>query len=78
MKNTAFYSILVNESLDESWSVHFGEISLSMTEDGHSLITGSFADQAALHGTLNKIRDLGLTLLSLDRTDVQNDDFLED
>jgi hypothetical protein len=51
--------------LEASWSLWFEELQVLPEEDGNTLLCGPLPDQAALHGVLGKIRDLGLTLLSL-------------
>jgi len=64
----AFYQIRVNGTLDQSWSDWFG--SLTVTEqNGETLLTGQVIDQAALHGILAKINDLGLAIISVERRD---------
>jgi len=58
------YEIKVKGNLDEQWTDWLG--GLEITRDGeHSLLTGVVPDQAALHGILNQIRDLGLPLISI-------------
>jgi hypothetical protein len=42
---------------------------IALTEDGNTQISGQLADQAALHGVLAKIRDLGIVLISVQRTE---------
>lgn len=59
------YEILIKEPIGEKWLAWFDEFSLTRTENGETLLTGSIADQAALHGLLAKIRDLNLTLISV-------------
>ena len=62
------YEITVEGLLDPRWSVWFG--GLQLTSDGsQTTIAGPVADQAALHGLLTKIRDLGLPLLEVRRTE---------
>lgn len=65
-ESPAFYQIRVNGILDQSWSDWFG--SLTVTEqNGETLLEGQVIDQAALHGILAKINDLGLTIISVER-----------
>jgi hypothetical protein len=52
--------------LDHSWSNWFEPMAISAAGDA-TILTGPVADQAALHGLLNRIRDLNLTLLSIER-----------
>lgn len=64
----AFYQIRVKGSLDQSWSDWFGSLTITQ-QDGETLLAGQVIDQAALHGILAKINDLGLTLISVERKD---------
>ena len=61
------YEIRVKGNLDLRWSDWFDGFSITPVGDGETLLIGSVADQAALHGMLHKIRDLGLPLLSVQR-----------
>ena len=63
------YQIRVNGVLDQKWSDWFGGFSIIPQASDETLLTGSVADQAALHGLLNKIRDIGLPLLSVNRAE---------
>jgi len=63
----AVYHIRVQGNLDQKWSDWFDGFMIASREDGETLLTGQLADQAALHGLLAKIRDLGLPLLSVRR-----------
>jgi hypothetical protein len=63
----AIYSIKVKGILDEQWSDWFNGMTVTPNSDEDTILTGWIRDQAALHGLLNKIRDLGLTLLSVER-----------
>jgi hypothetical protein len=65
----AHYEIRVRGVLDSRWAAWFEELRLTSDEAGQTTITGPVADQAALHGLLSKVRDLGLELLSVRRTD---------
>ena len=56
------YRIEVEATLDVAWADWLGELSLSQTASGHTVLTGTVADQAALHGLLARIRDLGLPI----------------
>ena len=51
--------------LGHHWTDQFGELSITSEEDGTTLLTGRVVDQAALHGILRRIHDLGLVLLSV-------------
>jgi hypothetical protein len=59
------YQIRVRGCLDEGWSNWFGGMAVTLDEHGDTLLTGPVEDQAALHGLLKKVRDLGLPLLSV-------------
>jgi len=59
------YSIRIKGHLDSSWQNWFGDLEMVQEEDGTTLFSGSFQDQAALYGFLAKMRGLSLTLLSL-------------
>ena len=59
--------IRVKGHLDERWSDWFGGITIALTAGGDSIITGVGLDQAALYAILNRIRDLGLALISVER-----------
>lgn len=63
------YQITVEGTLDPRWSAWFGGLQLATDTAGRTTITGPVADQAALHGLLTKVRDLGLTLLAVRRAD---------
>ena len=64
---TAVYQFKVAGHLDVAWAVWFEELTLTHEPDGCTALTGPLDDQAALHGVLIKIRDLGLALLSVQR-----------
>jgi hypothetical protein len=59
------YEIRVRGVLDRRWSAWFDGLQLSSEPGGVTVIAGEVADQAALHGLLAKVRDLGLPLLSV-------------
>jgi hypothetical protein len=59
------YQLRVVGHLDPRWSPWFGDLSFTQNEDGTTSLTGAVADQAELHGHLTKIRDLGVTLISV-------------
>jgi hypothetical protein len=60
----ATYVLRVQGALDAHWAAWFVGMTVTGGPDGTTTITGQLIDQAALHGVLRKIRDLGLTLLS--------------
>ncbi|MRS04147.1 hypothetical protein EG832_13155 [bacterium] len=59
------YKIRIKGHLDSQWSDWFEGLTISLQDNGETLLTGPVIDQAALHGLLKKIRDLGLTLISI-------------
>jgi len=63
------YEIRVQGRLSTRWSAWFDGLALTTVDDGTTVIHGEVLDQAALHGLLQKLRDVGLPLLSLTRTD---------
>jgi len=65
----AYYELRVQGVLDPRWSAWFDGLQLTSDQAGRTTIAGPVADQAALHGLLTKIRDLGLPLLSVRRLD---------
>jgi hypothetical protein len=66
------YHIRVKGYLDPAWSAEFEGLQLRHLADGTTLLQGSLADQAALHGVLARIRDLGLTLLVVQQDEQQD------
>ena len=60
------YRLRVAGHLDQHWADWFGELTLTHDDDGTTSLTGVVADQAQLHGQLTKIRDLGVTLISVE------------
>jgi hypothetical protein len=59
------YQIRIKGQLDPEWTDWFEGLAVMRDEDGNMLLTGSVIDQAALHGLLKKVRDLGLPLISV-------------
>jgi hypothetical protein len=59
------YQIRIEGHLGSQWAGWFEGLTITLEEDGQTLITGPVTDQAALHGLLKKVRDLGLPLLSV-------------
>jgi hypothetical protein len=60
------YQIRIKGHLGHQWTEWFEGLTITHEEDGDTLLTGSVIDQAALHGLLKKVRDLGMPLLSVD------------
>ncbi len=63
------YQIRVQGHLDQQWADWFGGLRVVLEENGDTVLTGPVVDQAALHGLLKKVRDLGLPLVSVNRTE---------
>jgi len=63
------YQIVVKGHLDSEWSDWFDGLTITLVDNGETILSGPVVDQTALHGVLIKIRDLGLPLLSLTRTE---------
>ena len=63
------YEIRVKGHLDTRWAAWFDGLALSHGSDGTTLLRGPVVDQAALHGLLSRVRDLGLPLISLIQVD---------
>ncbi len=59
------YEIRIKGHLGERWAARFGGMAFTLEENGHTVLTGIVADQAALHGLLRKVRDLGMPLISV-------------
>jgi hypothetical protein len=64
-RHPAVYQLRVAGRLDQHWSLWFGGLTLTHEDDGNTSLTGAVTDQAELHGLLTKIRDLGVTLISV-------------
>jgi hypothetical protein len=62
-----FYEIRVEGQLDLSWSEWLEDMKITSLETAETLLYGPVADQAALHGLLNRIRDLNLKLISVEK-----------
>lgn len=65
----AGYRLRVGGHLDRRWSAWFDDLILTRESDGTTSLSGAVTDQAELHGLLTKIRDLGITLISVDVID---------
>lgn len=61
------YHIEIEGHLNAAWVAEFDQLQVVLTEDGETHLTGPLADQAALHGLLGRIRDLGITLIAVKR-----------
>ncbi len=69
----ARYQIRVRGTLESHWSGWFAGLTITTEADGNTLLAGPLADQAALYGVINRLRDLGLTLLAVVRLPAPDD-----
>jgi hypothetical protein len=72
MDKSTFYQIRIKGHLDDALATWFEGLTISNQENGEALLSGHIQDQSALHGILNRISNLGLTLLSVNA--VQEED----
>jgi hypothetical protein len=59
------YQIRIKGHLGSEWTDWFGGLAITLEDDGDTLLTGPVVDQAALHGLLRRVRELGITLISV-------------
>ena len=65
------YQIRIKGHLGQQWSDWFEGLTITLDDKDNTLLTGLVVDQAALHGLLKKVRDLGLPLLSVERIEIE-------
>jgi hypothetical protein len=70
---TLYITILVESHLDPDWADWFGGLSITHHPDGTSQIHGILPDQSALYSVLLKLRDLGVSLISVERSTENHD-----
>ena len=68
------YELRIGGHLDAHWSTWFDGFTLTHEDDGTSTLRGVVRDQSELHGLLNKVRDLGTTLISVTHLEATNGD----
>jgi hypothetical protein len=66
----AVYQIRIESYLGSQWADWFDDLTIALDENGDTLLTGPIVDQSALHGLLKKIRDLGMTLISVNQVQI--------
>lgn len=64
-EGAGLYEIRLKGHLDDRWSDRFEGLTITLEENGETLLTGPVIDQAALHGSLKKVRALGMPLVSV-------------
>ncbi len=74
---TSVYQIRIKGHLSDQWVDWFEGLTITLEEDGDTLLTGPVVDQAALHGLLKKVRDMGLSLVSINCVEPGNPDMSE-
>jgi hypothetical protein len=62
---SGLYEIRLKGHLDDRWAERIGDVTITLEDNGNTLLTCPVIDQAALHGLLKRVRDLGLPLLSV-------------
>ena len=67
------YEIILEGHLSNEWSSWFDGFTITLDPSGRTILVGPVTDQAALHGVLKKIRDLGIPLISVNRLDPDED-----
>ena len=68
------YEIRIKGHLDNRWADWFEGMTITLEDNGETLLTGPVIDQAALHGLLRKVRDLGLPLVAVNRIEPDQPD----
>ena len=76
MDRSTHYQICLDGKLDKRWLRWFEGLEITSGTDNQTIIHGEF-DQSALHGLFNRIRDLGVTLISVQRHPVKGDQLIE-
>jgi hypothetical protein len=66
---TLVYQIRIKGHVSRDWAEWFGGMTITLEDNGETLLTGPIMDQAALHGLLRRVRDLGISLISVVRVE---------
>jgi hypothetical protein len=74
MRTPVFYEIRVEGHIGDSWSSWFDGMTIRHEESGETVLSGPLVDEAALHGVLAKIRDLGLPLVEMKRKEERGEE----
>jgi hypothetical protein len=77
LRQPMVYQIRIQGHLGSEWTDWFEGLTLTLEDNGETLLTGSVVDQAALHGLLRKVRDLGMPLISVIRVEPGQADTLD-
>jgi hypothetical protein len=65
------FQIRIKGHLGDDWTDWFGGMTITLEENGDTLLTGPVVDQAALYGLLRRVRDLGMPLVSINHVDTR-------
>jgi hypothetical protein len=68
------FQIRIKGHLGDDWTDWFGGMTITLEENGDTLLTGPVVDQAALYALLRRVRDLGMRLISINRVDTDKPD----
>jgi hypothetical protein len=68
-REVGVYEIRIKGHLDNRWAGWFEGLTITLADNGETRLTGAVVDQAALHGLLRKVRDLGLPLIAVSQVD---------
>ena len=68
------FQVRIKGHLGDDWTDWFGGMTITLEENGDTLLTGPVPDQAALFGLLRRVRDLGMQLISINRVDTGKQD----
>ncbi len=68
------YEIRVQGHMGQQWSRWFDDLTVEQLDDGSTCLRGTLPDHAALYGLLDKVRDLGMTLLSVQHVDANEEE----